>query len=64
MRIDKLHDYFQSLLPAKSKKFEEFYSKAWDPANFPEAGTDCCSSLRGPDPNAPLKLHANHKQNQ
>ena len=34
MRIDKLHEYFQSLLPSKSKTYEKFYEKAWDPANF------------------------------
>lgn len=34
MRIDKLHEYFQSLMPAKSKAYSAFYEKAWDPACF------------------------------
>ena len=34
MRIDKLHDYFQSLLPKHSKAYEKFYEKAWDPSCF------------------------------
>jgi hypothetical protein len=32
MRIDKLHEYFQSLYPNKSNKYEEFYAKVWDPS--------------------------------
>ena len=31
MRIDQLDEHFQSLLPKNSKKYEEFYAKAWDP---------------------------------
>ena len=34
MRIDKLHEYFQSLMPSKSRMYEQFYEKAWDPVNF------------------------------
>jgi hypothetical protein len=34
MRIDKLHEYFQSLMPNKSRMYEQFYEKAWNPANF------------------------------
>jgi len=34
MRIDELHDYFQSILPSKSNMYEKFYEKAWDPKDF------------------------------
>jgi hypothetical protein len=34
MRIDELHDYFQSILPAKSNMYEKFYEKAWNPKDF------------------------------
>jgi len=34
MRIDKLVAYFESLMPAKSTMYQQFYEKAWDPAQF------------------------------
>ena len=34
MRIDKLHEYFQSLLPAKSDAYKKFYENEWDPAEY------------------------------
>jgi threonyl-tRNA synthetase len=34
MRVDQLHEYFQTLMPGKSNKYEEFYAKAWDPSKF------------------------------
>ena len=39
MRIDQLHEHFQSLLPGKSNEYEKFYEKAWDPSVF---GTSTC----------------------
>jgi translation elongation factor EF-1beta/glutathione S-transferase len=38
MRVDKLHEYFQSLIPKPSNAHEVFYSKAWDPAEFVREG--------------------------
>jgi hypothetical protein len=38
MRIDELHAYFQSLIPAKSNAFEKFYEKAWKPPAGAAAG--------------------------
>lgn len=38
MRIDKLHEYFQSLMPKISKMCENFYEKAWDPAMYEQEG--------------------------
>ena len=35
MRVDELHHYFQSLMPAKSRAFERFYAEAW---KVPEGG--------------------------
>lgn len=29
MRVDELHHYFESLMPAKSGAFERFYADAW-----------------------------------
>lgn len=34
MRVDELHNYFQSLMPNKSTMYEKFYAKAWDPSHF------------------------------
>lgn len=34
MRVDELHEHFQSLMPSKSNKYEQFYAKAWDPSTF------------------------------
>jgi hypothetical protein len=39
-RIDELHNYFTSLLPAHSDKYEKFYENAWNPANFPTCAHD------------------------
>ena len=39
MRIDQLDEHFQSLLPKNSKKYEEFYAKAWDPSKFSTASS-------------------------
>jgi hypothetical protein len=36
MRVDKLHAYFQSLLPEKSNAHNKFYENAWDPASYEE----------------------------
>jgi nitrate reductase alpha subunit len=52
MRIDQLHEHFQSLYPSKSNKYEEFYAKAWDPSQFSTAtcGDNCgvsCASHSG-----------------
>jgi len=33
-RLDKLADYFDSLMPPKSSAFNHHYSKMWDPANY------------------------------
>ncbi len=54
MRIDELHNYFQSLLPGKSKKFEKFYEKAWDPEKF-KAGA-CCERDNIFEDNSKLKV--------
>jgi hypothetical protein len=35
-RVDELVEYFQSLMPKPSKKFEELYSKAWNPKHYPK----------------------------
>jgi hypothetical protein len=40
MRVDKLHNYFQSLLPPKSQAYQKFYEKAYDPAMYEEEGID------------------------
>lgn len=34
MRIDKLHEYFQALLPRQSKAHEEFYANEWNADKF------------------------------
>ena len=31
MRVDELHNYFQSLLPPKADKYKRMYAKAWKP---------------------------------
>ena len=41
MRIDELNYYFQSLMPAKSNAFEEFYAEAW---TLPEGAGACGGS--------------------
>ena len=38
MRVDELHYYLQSLLPAKSGAFERFYADAW---KAPEGAVPC-----------------------
>ena len=44
MRIDKLHEHFQSIMPNMSTRYEEFYSKAWDPSVF---STSTCGDHGG-----------------
>lgn len=51
MRIDKFHEHLQTLYPAKSKAFEQFYAKAWDPAHF--SPTTCDGGHA--EPSAPKK---------
>jgi len=34
MRVDKLHEYFNALMPKHSDAHNEFYKKAWDPECF------------------------------
>jgi len=34
MRIDELNHYFESLMPKKASMYDEFYRKAWNPADF------------------------------
>lgn len=35
MRVDEFHNYLQeSEMPKKSKAYEQFYEKAWDPSQF------------------------------
>lgn len=46
MRIDQLHEHFQSLLPSKSNEYEKFYQKAWDPSQF-ETSTCGDSGAKG-----------------
>lgn len=41
MRVDELHYYFQSLMPAKSGAFERFYADAW---KVPEGASACGGS--------------------
>ena len=41
MRVDELHYYFQSLMPAKSGAFERFYADAW---KLPEGASACGGS--------------------
>lgn len=45
MRVDKLHEYFQSLLPKKSKAYKAFYEKAWDPAMFEQEGISASKGI-------------------
>lgn len=54
MRIDKLHEYFQTLLPGKSNRYEELYAKAWDPSVF---STATCGDLGGATSNEKVTLH-------
>ena len=37
MRVDKVHEYFQSLFPKNSNAWEQFYEKAWDPADYEQS---------------------------
>lgn len=59
MRIDKLHEYFQSLLPEKSKAYKSFYEGAWDPANFVEAAVS--ASKQGEKEKCKLYVNAPNK---
>ena len=34
-RVDQAADFFRSLLPQRSKRYEELYSKAWRPEDYP-----------------------------
>jgi threonyl-tRNA synthetase len=36
MRVDKLVEYFESLMPKPSPKSFDFYSKAWSADKYPE----------------------------
>ena len=36
-RVDEASDFFKSLLPQRSKRYEELYSKAWRPEDYPVA---------------------------
>uniref|UniRef100_A0A7S3MVV3 Anticodon-binding domain-containing protein n=1 Tax=Strombidium inclinatum TaxID=197538 RepID=A0A7S3MVV3_9SPIT len=35
MRVDSLEQFFNEQLPAKSSKYNSFYSSAWNPADYP-----------------------------
>lgn len=35
MRVDELIKMFESLLPKRSKNYEEIYNKVWRPEDFP-----------------------------
>mmetsp|Transcript_18996 Transcript_18996/g.29132 ORF Transcript_18996/g.29132 Transcript_18996/m.29132 type:complete len:884 (+) Transcript_18996:485-3136(+) len=60
-RVDELPAFFETQQPAESKRHGEFYSKAWDAANY---GGDCCSEFRGEDPNKKLvKIFHSDKNN-
>ena len=49
MRVDEFHEYLQATeMPSKSKVYEQFYEKAWDPAHF-KVGT-CADAHSGPKP--------------
>lgn len=49
MRLDEFHEFLQSTeMPNKSKVYEQFYAKAWDPAHF-KVGT-CADAHSGPKP--------------
>ena len=43
MKLDELNEYFKSLLPQNSKRYEQFYAEAWDPTKF---NTGCCADGR------------------
>lgn len=45
MRVDKLHEYFQSLMPKNSNAYEKFYEKAWDPAMFEQEGISASKAV-------------------
>ena len=38
MRIDKLHEYFQALMPKPSKAHKEYYKKQWNVDDFIKPG--------------------------
>lgn len=61
MRVDKAHEFFQSLLPKNSNKFEQFYEKAWDPAHF-STGT-CADSHGAPAEKEKTKLYVKDNVN-
>ena len=44
MRVDKVHEYFESLLPRNSNAWERFYEKAWDPAVYEQ---QCAGHFEG-----------------
>jgi hypothetical protein len=45
-RIDDLVEHLKSLEPKNSQRFENFYEKAWDPANFPREGEQAQASSK------------------
>ena len=57
-RIDKLHEYFQSLQPEKSSAYKKFYSNMWDPAQYGGAAeASGASSAAAPKSGEKVKLH-------
>jgi len=38
MRIDKLHEYFQALMPKHSNAHNKFYEKQWNADHFVAGG--------------------------
>ena len=68
MRVDELHYYLQSLLPAKSGAFERFYADAW---KAPEGSVPCgahggAQAAPGPEveqqPAQPLRLGLRYRR--
>ena len=56
-RVDKLHEYFESLQAAKSEAYKKFYSNMWDPANY-GAATEASGSSAAPKMSSEkVKLH-------
>jgi len=37
-RVDKLHEFFEALMPKHSDAHKKFYEKAWDPECFMASG--------------------------
>jgi hypothetical protein len=35
MRVDELVNFFNSLMPKHSNKFDDFYKNAWRPEDYP-----------------------------